>query len=723
MPTSPSPSLRTASAWIIATAIGLLLLVGLAVAPVASAADSCDNATLREHNNSTELPDCRAYEMVSPPYKEGFGVIPKTFTDDGVVSYGSGGSFAGNGFGQVLNPYVGARTSAGWKTRALYPPVYRLILPTSLTASDLRSSVTALDPGDQSGNGVGFYVRDFTGVVTRVGQGRVPGEGLALAFPPLLQVASNDLSHLVFVRDPIPVVWEYVGTGGAAVARQVNVDNNGDSLVGDQSCTQRISGDGRVIVLGCPGTGPLWARVGGSATVAVSGSECTRTATDLGGLCNDASAPAYVGGATDGSRVFFTTEQQLVDDDRDVTRDLYACDIPDGSPAPVGDANPCETLTEVSGTSDGARVEDVVTLSEDGSRVYFVARGVLAGNPGVSGGGAVAGAQNLYMWTKDAAHPAGQTRFVAGVDGGVAGGRIARSGRYLVFSPPAALVSSGPGADTDGGADVYRYDTESETVLRLSTSVTGSGGNAPGFDAIVNGVTADGSMVVFGTAEGLSPNDTDGISDVYLWREGRVSRISRGGGSPMGISSNGQDIYFVTNQRLTAADGDVNTDIYDARVGGGFAPTRAGSCSGDGCQGQQSGAPGLSGPSSGGPGDDGAAGVVPVVSLRAVSAAQRKRLAATGKLNLAVSANTAGVVAVKATAKIAGRTSPVGSGRRTIARPGTATVALTLSKKARKQLAARGRLAVRIVVSHSQAARGGSVTLRLAHAKAKGGRS
>jgi hypothetical protein len=715
MPPSPSAPFRTASAWIIATTIGLTLLLGLAAAPVASAADSCDNATLREQNDSTQLPDCRAYEMVSPPYKQGFGVFPGGFSDDGLVAYESGGSFAGNGWGGLLlNPYVGVRTPAGWKTQALYPPAYRPTFQKTLLSSDLRLSVTSLNPGGQSSDGPGYYVRDLNGGLTRVGQGSVSGEGFALS----LLLASDDLSHLV--SDGL---WEYVGVGGAAVARRVSVDNHGEWLASDNRCANAISRDGRVIVLGS-GCGPsaLWARVGGSATVAVSGSECTRTAADLGGLCNGASAAAYAGSAMDGSRVFFTTEQQLVNTDRDVTRDLYACDIPNGSLAPVGDANSCETLTEVSGTSDGAQVEDVVTLSEDGSRVYFVARGVLAGNPGASGGAAVAGAQNLYLWTKDAAHPAGQVRFVAGVDGGISGGRIARGGRYLVFSTPAALVSSGPGADTDGAADVYRYDTESETVLRLSTSVTGGGGNAP-FDATNPLVSADGSMVVFGTAEGLSPNDTDGVSDVYLWREGRVSRISRGGGRAMGISSTGQDIYFVTNQRLTAADGDVNTDIYDARVDGGFALTRSGSCSGDGCQGQQSGTPGLAGPSAGGPADDGAAGVVPVVSLRSVSAAQRKRLAATGKLNLAVSANTAGVVAVKATAKIAGRTSAVGSGRQTIARPGTATVALTLSKKARKQLAARGHLTVRIVVSHSKASRGWSVTLRLAHAKAKGGRS
>jgi hypothetical protein len=714
------------------TATGALAILALGLVTPPALADNCANATQREHNNSIDLPDCRAYEMVTPPYKQGFGVIPTAFTDDGLVAYTSPGTFAGNGFGGLaVNPYLGVRTPVGWETQARYPPAYNLVAEATLLASDLRSSVTALsDPRDQSGSGAGFYVRDFNGGVTRVGQGPIPGDGNAPDYDPFPVLASDDLTHLVYNRAPgqggdsIAALWEYAGVGGAAVARRVSVDNHGDWVPGE-ACGREILGGGRVVVFGsstCAG-GRVWARVGGSATVAVSGSECARGPSDLGGLCNDSSPATYEGGAEDGSRLFITTDQQLVDSDRDLTRDLYACDIPTGSPAPVGDANRCAALTKISGASDGAEVEGVAAASDDWSQVYFVARNVLADNIGAGGSGALAAAQNLYLWVKDAAHPAGQTRFVARVDGGMAGGRISGGGRYLVFSTPAALVGSGPGADEDGAADVYRYDTESETMLRLSTSVTGGGGNTP-LDASGPAVSADGSMVVFETAEALSPNDTDGVSDVYLWREGRVSRISRGGAQIVGISSTGQDIYFETDQRLVAADGDVNTDVYDARVGGGFALSGPASCSGVACQGPSSAPPGVAAPSpsTGGPGDDGA-GVVPVVSLRSVSAAARKRLAATGRLTVTVSANTAGVVRVAATATLAGKLSTVVSGRRTLAKPGTARIALTLSKKARQQLATRGRLAVRLTVSHSKVALGRSVTLRLTHAKAKGSRS
>ena len=49
------------------------------------------------------------------------------------------------------------------------------------------------------------------------------------------------------------------------------------------------------------------------------------------------------------------------------------------------------------------------------------------------------------------------------------------------------------------------------------------------------------------------------------------------------IDGSGQDIYFESNAALSPADGDEQTDIYDARVNGGFSFTET-TCSGDACQ-------------------------------------------------------------------------------------------------------------------------------------------
>jgi hypothetical protein len=300
---------------------------------------------------------------------------------------------------------------------------------------------------------------------------------------------------------------------------------------------------------------------------------------------------------TDGSRVYFTSAQQLVNGDTDQTNDLYECAIPPGSPAPVGSANPCASLTEVSGNVSGADVQSVVNVSEDGSRVYFVAKGALAANLGSNDAAPVAGDENLYVWQKDAAHPAGQTTFVAKLEANDIGqAQSTLDGRYLVFTTPSRLLTS----DTDEGPDVYRYDADTHGLLRLSTDSSGTAGNGPGFEARLptsntntfpalrsrpTAMTSDASTVIFETAEALSPADSDGVTDVYEWHEGQVSLISNGGGNAIGIARPGQDIYFSTAQPLTAGDSGTETDIYDARIDGGFPVTASAPCSGEACQG------------------------------------------------------------------------------------------------------------------------------------------
>jgi hypothetical protein len=738
-------------------AVALLLLAlaaWLVMAGHASSAwadDGCANAVLRAQNNSSGLPDCRAYEMVTPPYKEGFSIVPQTFSDDGAVAFLSTGVIDGGGIGVVSNQYLAKRSVTGWTTVAPNPPTASYDTAfiqngAEAFSADLRQvlwvSSRHVAPVDDSP--YYYYLTRSDGSVTRVGPGFVPGLA-GLDETPFTQGASADLSHILFAHGlngfgslALAALYELVGTGNTAFGRPVSVDNDGQQVPA-QACAQGMSVDGRVIFFASSCRGDvgqrvlqLWARVGGTATVAVSGSECTRLADDPAGACNRASSARFAGSAVDGSRVFFTTDQQLVNGDTDTTGDLYACDIPDGAPAPVGTANSCSALRQISGVTSSARVQSVPAVSEDGSRVYFVANGVLADNLGTSEAPAVDGHANLYLWSSDAAHPAGQIRFVADVTdpdpgaGGapsVANARMTPDGRYVVFGTSAALINAGPGADTDNAADLYRYDAQTGALVRVSTGVSGSGGNTPGMDASnierKGTMTSDGSMIVFVTAEALSPQDIDGVTDVYAWHDdGLVSLISDGlsGGSRAWVTPSGRDIFFVTGGRLTASDSDVNEDIYDARVDGGFHLTQPIPCSGDSCQGRPSLAPSLPG-SAGESGDRGGEGVVPGFSLGAVSATQRRRLAQTGRLTLVIKTNTPGVVAVSGS--VTGVRGAVGSVRKSVGVAGTVRLTVVLSKKARDRLAARGRLSVGLVVSHSKVALSRSMTLRLTHTKAK----
>jgi hypothetical protein len=220
----------------------------------------------------------------------------------------------------------------------------------------------------------------------------------------------------------------------------------------------------------------------------------------------------------------------------------------------------------------------------------------LANNPGANDAKAVAGAHNLYLWRTDAAHPDGQTTFIATLEANdIKGGngvvpQTTPDGRYLVFSSASQLVST----DTDGARDAYRYDSGTGKLTRLSTNVFGVAGNGEGLDVTLrkNAVSDDGSAVVFSTSEALSPADGNDEPDAYLWKSGHVSLITTGsvgggvtsGNTGLGIDASGQNILFQTAQQLTPSDRDGAVDVYDARIDGGFSIPEERSCSGEDCR-------------------------------------------------------------------------------------------------------------------------------------------
>lgn len=81
-------------------------------------------STLREQNSSLALPDCRAYEQVSPVDKAGYGVSSFGPTNFGIspagenAAFASTGAFAGAVWSHSLVRYFSRRTPAGWETEA-----------------------------------------------------------------------------------------------------------------------------------------------------------------------------------------------------------------------------------------------------------------------------------------------------------------------------------------------------------------------------------------------------------------------------------------------------------------------------------------------------------------------------------------------------------------------------------------------------------------------------
>jgi Tol biopolymer transport system component len=107
-------------------------------------------------------------------------------------------------------------------------------------------------------------------------------------------------------------------------------------------------------------------------------------------------------------------------------------------------------------------------------------------------------------------------------------------------------------------------------------------------------ISDDGSTIVFSTAAPFSSRAVNGNVNVYVWHEGRVGMISTGlskmSDESPAVSQSGRDVFFLTSQGILPQDSDGLLDVYDARIGGGFpeSPVPAGGCSGDACQGPPS---------------------------------------------------------------------------------------------------------------------------------------
>ncbi len=92
--------------------------------------DACPNAGIRGQQNAASLPDCRAYEQVSPPDKNGSPILGvgdnehywRASPDGSAFTYTSSGIFAdAQASAALFFPYLAARGQDGWSSRNLLP--------------------------------------------------------------------------------------------------------------------------------------------------------------------------------------------------------------------------------------------------------------------------------------------------------------------------------------------------------------------------------------------------------------------------------------------------------------------------------------------------------------------------------------------------------------------------------------------------------------------------
>jgi hypothetical protein len=648
---------------------------------------TCANEGIRAETGSLDLPDCRAYEQVTPAFKNG-GQFGRALTADGPrVVTESFGNFAGTqNAGLLSTPYEFTRSDSGWATKPLDPPA------SNFASTSATTPLYSLGPNGQSLYGLRLkgqpvdaetlYVGDegsFTPIgpeappsswVGRTGEsagtassrylGLVhPAENLSAVVYGLVSPESTEAHSYLWPFDKTapggrPSLYQY-GSGEQSAPSLVGVrgGNGSTNLISEcgtslgsffsEDTYNAVSADGAIVYFtpwseelagSCESPSPppvhteLYARVNGTdpgaRTVAISEpvpADCSACNT---GVPTEA---VFQGASEDGSTVYFLTEQELLPGNPG--KNLYAYSFD----APAGQRVICASHRD-GGAS--AEVRGVVRVSENGSRVYFVASGLLTNEANSIGATPVLHGSNLYVHDLDT----GRTKFVATLTSedqklwsSFDAGRQAEAtpnGEYLLFASKGRLTPD----DTSTVSQLFRYTYQTGDLVRISIGRRGfnNDGNStrdpvlipPGATAFAGDSTGppaklisnDGSYIVFESTGGLTPKALDHqvvngggtvASNVYEYHDGLVSLLtngkdlmtSKGGGGEgansklrlfsavklLGMDSTGQDVFFTTASPLVPQDGDRSQDIYDARIEGGFASTGGQACAAESCQG------------------------------------------------------------------------------------------------------------------------------------------
>lgn len=216
---------------------------------------------------------------------------------------------------------------------------------------------------------------------------------------------------------------------------------------------------------------------------------------------------------------------------------------------------------------------------------------------------------------------------------------------------------------------------------------------------------SDDGRLIFVTSERLLPEDTNGMDDVYTYKDGRLDLVSSGRATSdvrfADATADGTRIYFITRAQLSGWDTDTKADLYVARLGAGLPEPELRPeepCVGDDCQAPSTavGSPAIT--SSGTDGDGNArAERRPARATLAVAQVRSQR----GPVaRLRVRVPSAGRVAVNG--RLVRRVA------RSLPRGGSYTVPVRLSARAKQRLRATKRLRLRVRVAYR--IRGGAMT-------------
>ena len=646
---------------------------------------SCPNENVRQQTQANYLPDCRAYELVSPADaggtqlypggpNTGYATNPSRLSFTGLWSTipGSGGDPI-NTLGDL---YVATRTDTGWVTRYVGLPTTQtglsggapmglpgLIYTSIGSGPDRIQSMDLTDPSmsdflvwDDGSNQVSNAPYVFSADGSRLDHwptnlGAVPpgfyppGAGASVPTAPGGEHAldclpagspnvcpgevnaSSDLSHFVFASE-----WNAFVPGGQLTPPGSVYDN--DTAAGTVAVVSKTSAgsdipaeptDHALNPLRIPAVSSDGSHILISSPCSVDFNEsipCLSTPSRLYMRVNDAVTydvsqghyVTYVGMTDSGSKVYFTSPEQLNGEDQDASVDLYMWEQGTdaitlvskgnntGNAGEPGQSDACSagfttgcgvvTYSNISfcqlesGLGGNCRSDN--SIASQSGDIYFFSPEQLDGSRGIPN------KENLYVFHDGRVQYV--TTFTSGPfcvgegfqqicsDTPIARMQVSPDGSHMAFLTANPVTQY----DNAGHLEMYLYDPSTRAVVCASCLPSGA---PPSSDvgASQNGLfmTNDG-RVFFSTEDALVEGDTNNGYDVYEYVNGRPQLITPGTGETQGtahgliniqstpgltgVSANGLDVFFSTYDTLVPQDHNgLFLKFYDARADGGFS--------------------------------------------------------------------------------------------------------------------------------------------------------
>jgi hypothetical protein len=608
-----------------ACGVAVIAITFVAFAFTASAAWAqalCANEQLRaEQPYGLRLPDCRAYEMVSPPEKDDYDAVSSIFDaaraslSGEALTWESEGSFGDPEGHEFLNQYI-ARREPGldrWSTQPISPPYTAYSTSTINNAygtlsftPELTEGIAETDmplTGEALPEYENLYLADLTSFPISyrlVTNGAPYGEPRhQIIDPPEVAGVSTDLSHVVYTE--LERVSEWVnGTLKLASVAPGNAkplesaEAGGDPQpgryagIGRNDLWRSVSADGSQVFFTYPSTNgdgtldrQLYVREDGANTVEVSKSQ--RTPEDPVGR----QSARFWGANVGGSRVFFTSCAKLTNDatasaqaegatacfpgEPEAGNDLYEYDLETGV---LTDLTVDRLTAEKLGDPLGAKVLGVVDISEDGSYVYFVAEGTLTTGRNAEGGEPISEKPNLYVSHLE--NGAWTTRFIATLappTDYIGGGNGQEGGDSEDWSSSPALNSV---RETPDGTHLAFLSSESLTGYNnLPTEpddCTEKEVPAPcreifSYDAVT------GKLVCVS----CNPNGARPIGS-SSWEQRQTVPYALEGYTPRNYSENGGRLFFDSKDALVPHDSNGRQDVYEWEQDGEGSCEQASGC-------------------------------------------------------------------------------------------------------------------------------------------------